>query len=96
MKESGNLYVTTICVLVSGIQKIARSMKLSEGTRLFRGLGGLMDLPKEFFTADARGCKGFLEWGFMSTTSDEQVCVEDARGGEGGTEGEEGVVGVRT
>jgi len=32
-----------------------------------------MDLPKEFFTADARGVKGFVEWGFMSTTSDEQV-----------------------
>jgi hypothetical protein len=73
MKEANNLFATTIAVLVSAVQKIARAMKLPEGLRLFRGLGGVMDLPKEFFTADARGVKGFVEWGFMSTTSDEQV-----------------------
>ncbi len=73
MKEAGNLYATTISVLVSAVQKIARAMKLTEGLRLYRGLGGLMDLPKEFFTADALGCKGFVEWGFMSTTSNKQV-----------------------
>ncbi len=73
MKAAGNLYATTISVLVSAVQKIARVMKLPEGLRLYRGLGGLMDLPKEFFTADPQGRKGFVEWGFMSTTSDEQV-----------------------
>ena len=73
MEQTGNLYATTIAVLVSAVQNIARAMKLPEGLRLFRGLGGLMDLPKEFFTADRQGCKGFVEWGFMSTTSDEKV-----------------------
>ena len=73
MREAGNLYATTISVLVSAVQKIARAIKLPEGLRLFRGLGGLMDLPKEFFAADAQGRKGFVEWGFMSTTSDEEV-----------------------
>jgi hypothetical protein len=73
MKKAGNLYTTTISVLVSAVQKIARAMKLPEGLRLYRGLGGLVDLPKEFFTADPQGCKGFVEWGFMSTTSEEKV-----------------------
>jgi hypothetical protein len=73
MMKADNLYTTTISVLVSAVQKIARSMKLPEGLRLFRGLGGLMDLPTTFFTSDARGRKGFVEWGFMSTTSKEQV-----------------------
>ncbi len=75
MREAGNMYATTIAVLVSAVQKIARSMKLPEGLRLFRGLGGLMDLPKEFFISDPQGRKGFVEWGFMSTTSNEQVGV---------------------
>jgi hypothetical protein len=73
MKAAGNLYPTTIAVLVSAVQKIARAMKLPERLRLFRGMGGLMDLPKEFFAANPQGIKGFVEWGFMSTTSDEQV-----------------------
>ena len=73
MKFGGTLYATTIAVLVSAVQKIARRMKLPEGLRLYRGLGGLVDLPKEFFTADLQGRKGFVEWGFVSTTSDEQV-----------------------
>ena len=73
MKEEGNLYATTISVLVSAVQKIARAIKLPEGLRLFRGLGGLVDLPKEFFTPGPQGRKGFVEWAFMSTTSDEEV-----------------------
>jgi hypothetical protein len=87
MKEAGNLYTTTISVLVSAVQKIARAMKLREGLLLFRGLGRLMDLPKEFFAADPQGRKGFVEWGFMSTTSDEQV--------GGGCESDSAVRGVR-
>ena len=73
MKKTDNLYATTISVLVSAVQKIARSMTLPEGLRLFRGMGGLMDLPREFFTVDSKGRRGFVEWGFMSTTSDEKV-----------------------
>jgi hypothetical protein len=84
MKEAGNLFATTIFVLMSAVQKIARETKLTEGLRLFRGLGGLVDLPKEFFTADPKGRKGFVEWGFMSATSDEQVgekCRNERMGG---------------
>ena len=73
MNATSNLYSTTISVLVSAVQKIARAIRLPEGLRLFRGLGGLMDLPKAFFSADSQGRKGYVEWGFMSTTSDKQV-----------------------
>jgi hypothetical protein len=100
MEKAKNLYPTTISVLVSAVQKIARAMELPEGLRLFRGLGGLMDLPKEFFVPapDAGGRKGFVEWGFMSTTSDEQVggrCGrhERRRGREGIAEGRAGLTG---
>ncbi len=66
-------YTTTIFVLISAVQKVARVMKLPEGTQLYRGMGGLMDLPEHFFRADAQGVKGFVEWGFMSTTSNLEV-----------------------
>jgi hypothetical protein len=36
-------------------------------------MGGLMDLPQQFFNSDPQGRKGFVEWGFMSTTSDLKV-----------------------
>ncbi len=66
-------FTTTIFVLISAVQKVARVMKLPEGLRLYRGMGGLMDLPEQFFRADPQGRKGFVEWGFMSTTSDLKV-----------------------
>ena len=80
MKASGNLYVTTISVLVSAVQKIARAVTLPEGLRLFRGLGGLKELPEEFYTADSKGRKGFVEWSFVSTTSNEQVAGDADEG----------------
>jgi hypothetical protein len=73
MEAAKNLYPTTISVLVSAVQKIARATAMPDGLRLFRGLGGLVDLPREFFAADGEGRKGFMEWGFMSTTSKEEV-----------------------
>ena len=66
-------FTTTIFVLISAVQKVARVMKLPEGIQLYRGMGGLMDLPLQFFRVDAQGVKGFVEWGFMSTTSDLEV-----------------------
>ncbi len=71
--EKMGTFTTTIFVLVSAVQKVARVMKLPEGIQLYRGMGGLMDLPPHFFHADAQGRKGFVEWGFMSTTSDLMV-----------------------
>ena len=71
-----NNFSTTIHVLVSAVHKIARSMKLPSGLVLYAGLGGLMELPERFWRADARGCKGYVEWGFRSTTSDKAVALQ--------------------
>ena len=73
--EGGNLFATTIHVLVSAVLKLSRGARLREGMLLYRGLGGLVELPDGFFRADARGCSGFAEWSFMSTTGDKTVAV---------------------
>lgn len=73
MEQSDSKFTTTMFVLISAVLKISRVMKMPEGLLLYRGMGGLMDLPDAFFHADAKGRKGFVEWGFMSTTSDPKV-----------------------
>jgi hypothetical protein len=73
--EIGNLFETTIFVLVSAVQKISRKQKIESGKRLYRGLGGKLDLPKQFYDIDANGCAGFCEWGFMSTTEMKSVAL---------------------
>ncbi len=69
-KKAGKLFSTTISVLASAVQKICRVEKLPEGLRLYRGLGGKQ---MDFSTADVQGRKGFVELGFMSTTSEMKV-----------------------
>ena len=71
----GNHYTTTIYVLVSGVIKLARVAKFPEGARLYRGTGGRQKLPARFGQADEHGCKGFTEWGFMSTTTKKAVAL---------------------
>ncbi len=75
LQEGGNLYTTTIYVLVSAIQRIAREIKLPAGTKLYRGLGGDKKLPSYFFKSDDKGCRGMVEWAFMSTTQDKNVAL---------------------
>lgn len=71
----GNMFASTIFVLVSAVQKISMKQKIECGTLLYRGLGGLVDLPSQFYANDENGCKGFCEWGFMSTTSDKNIAL---------------------
>ena len=61
---------------MSAVQKISRVTKLPDGLKLYRGLGGLTDLPDSFFVEDESGCRGFAEWGFMSTTSQREVALQ--------------------
>jgi hypothetical protein len=75
-KNGGNLFTTTIFVLVSAVQKISRRIRILPGTLLYRGLGGRLDLPKSLLQIDENGCRGFAEWGFMSTTTDKQVALD--------------------
>ena len=77
-KAGGNLSATTIHALVSAVIKIALVTKLPEGLELYRGLGGLAQLPDSVFHTDANGCRGYAEWGlwgFLSTTSNEDIVV---------------------
>ena len=75
-ESGGNLFTTTIFVLVSAVQKLSRSIKVKDGTLLYRGLGGLMDIPKRFRKPDHKGCLGYAEWAFMSTTADREVAIK--------------------
>ncbi len=74
-EQGGNRYATTIFVLVSAVQKVSRCTRIPEGTMLYRGLGGLIDLPDKFHNVDEQGRSGYLDWGMMSTSSDRDVAL---------------------
>jgi hypothetical protein len=74
--DDPNLFSTTIFVLVSAVQKLSRSNLVPPGTQLYRGMGGLMDLPDCFLQSDENGCCGYVEWGFMSTTTDRGIAIQ--------------------
>jgi hypothetical protein len=67
---------TTITVLVSAIQKLAREEKIPQNLKLYHGLGGTADLPGRYLNADSHGQRGFLEWGFMLTNSEWSIAVQ--------------------
>ena len=73
--DGDNLFSTTIFVLVSAVQKLSRFTRIPLGTLLYRGLGGKVDLPDFFYQVDDKGCSGYAEWGFLSTTSDCDVAL---------------------
>ena len=81
--KADNRFTTTISVLVSAVHKLTRSSYMPDGLVLYRGLGGLLDLPEHFFAEDGRGCRGYTEWGFMSTTSDKAVALQYSGVGKG-------------
>jgi hypothetical protein len=76
LRARGNLFATTVHVLVSAVLKLARSVRLPAGLELYRGLGAVRELPDGFFRADGRGRRGYLEWGFLSTTTDRAVAMQ--------------------
>ena len=82
--QTNNSYPTTLFVLTSAIQKLSRVTKIQSGMVLYRGLSSDVSLPDLFYEHDARGCTGFTEWGFMSTTSRKEVALEYSKMGEGG------------
>ncbi len=82
-RAGGNLFPTSIFVLVSAVVKVARAMHLPPGLELYRGLGGLTELPDSFLRADRHGCRGYMEWGLLSTTSSRATAVDYSGAGEG-------------
>jgi hypothetical protein len=75
-ERGGNLFSTTIAVLSSAVQKISRVACIPEGTRFYRGLDRMMELPDSFFRPDEQGRRGFAEWGFLSTTQEMKVALK--------------------
>ena len=68
-KAKDNYFSTTIHVLVSATVKLARAFKLPSGLKLYRGIGKeLLEVYENEF-----GRNGYMEWGFMSTTSNENI-----------------------
>ena len=76
LTAAGNLFTTTIYVLVSAVMKLSRQAKFPEGFRLYRGTGGRTLLPAQFSRADPQGRRGYVEWGFMSTTADRATAIQ--------------------
>jgi WD40 repeat protein/flagellar motor protein MotB len=74
-QTGNNLFPTTIFILVSAVQKLSRCTRIPLGTLLYRGLGGTKDLPDVFYHVDRNGCSGYVEWGFLSTTSNRDVAL---------------------
>ncbi len=73
--EGRNMYPTTIFVLVSAVQKIARVTEISEELTLYCGLDKVSDLPGAFANPDEFGSKGWTEFGFRSTSANKAVAL---------------------
>ena len=73
--NSGNKYATSIHTLVSAVLKTAKATRIPESRKVYRGLGG-MALDDKWFEPNARGAKGGVELGFLSTTLDRNVALK--------------------
>lgn len=78
-QKAQNLFPTTIFVLASALQKLARKSPISADTPLYRGLGGAgkftLELPDSFHTPDADLCTGYMDFGFQSFTADKGIAL---------------------
>jgi hypothetical protein len=74
VEAGSNMYTASIHCICSGLRKLCRAQEVEAGLILFRGFGN-MALPKQFFDADAQGCRGGVECGLMSTSPDREVAI---------------------
>jgi hypothetical protein len=42
-----------------------------------------MELPDSFFREDEQGCRGFTEWGFLSTTTNKAIALQYSGAAQG-------------
>ena len=85
----GNTFSSTVHVLVSAVVKLSRAIRIPSGLELYRGLGSIAEMPDSFHRVDESGRRGYMEWGFMSTTSDREV-AKQVSGVPGGLRGRGG------
>ncbi len=70
-KESGNTFSTTICVLMSAVQKLSSS----SGTKALY-LGPDSETFNDLFVQDIfTGERGFIDWGFRSLSADKNLAL---------------------
>eukprot|EP01052_Picozoa_sp_SAG31_P028816 SAG31_NODE_2813_length_5048_cov_8.252576_2_plen_574_part_00 len=77
--DARGCFVTTLHNINHGVIKLSY---LSDTTRVYRGLAG-MKLPETFLTPDATGVRAGVEYGFMSTTANEEVALGYSKGSDG-------------
>ena len=71
-------FTTTLHVLNSGVLKLA---KLQPAIEVYRGISGIK-LPKSFTEKNELNVRGGVEYGFMSTTTNEAVALTFAKGAD--------------
>jgi hypothetical protein len=67
--DGGNVFCTTVHVIMSAIVKISRIWKNHHGSETFSPISSLQVIPSSFHSADDMGCRGFLTWGFLTATT---------------------------
>jgi hypothetical protein len=75
-EQAGNRFASTIFALVSAGVKLSRVGSISPGTKLYRGMGGVLQLPDSFYRPDEFGTRSYVEFGFISCTADLKVAME--------------------
>ena len=76
-----NLFTTTLNVLVSAIQKLSTvTVHNPLSPKLYRGIGGAVNLPDHFFNRDPLGRRGRTDWAFCSTTSSRDKAISEYSG----------------
>ena len=68
-------YVTTIHAIASALKKVSRATELPQGGKVYRGMSGVK-LPEAFEVKDKYGCRGGVELGFMSTSTDKEQALK--------------------
>jgi hypothetical protein len=79
-KDRKNGFTVTISMVNSAVLKLSKiSLPRSNGldNKLYRGVSR-MAMPDDFFQEDERHCRGFVEPGFTSTTTDRNVAIHYA------------------
>jgi len=76
LRVGRNKFTTTLCVLVSAVQKLSAITVIPASPTLYRGTGGLAYLPEHFTKPDEYNCHGMTEFGFMSSSRDMRVAVK--------------------
>ena len=71
-------FTVTISMINSAIRKLVRVTPIDAAcAKLYRGISQ-MSVPRLFFDKDEKNCRGFVEPGFSSTTTDWEVAVDYA------------------